>query len=127
MIKILFKLFFLALFVALIFSACTKQEEVVVDNNTAPPDSTIESVVKETYVNKLYISLLGRKPSDQEQTNGITILDQNNVSTANREELVNLVFSEEEYLNRTYEIAFNELLPSVDTAYFRRDFRLQIL
>ncbi len=118
MIKNLLKLFLFGFFIAFLFSACTKTEVIVVENNTAPPDSTIESVVIETYVNKLYISLLGRKPSDQELSDGITILDQNNVSTANREELVNLVFSEEEYLNRTYEIAFNELLPSVDTAYF---------
>lgn len=110
------KIFFLQLSM-LILSSCTKTDIVVIDDNTAPPDSTIENVVKETYVNKIYISLLGRKPTDTEQIESIAILDQDNLSQENRDELVNLLFEKEEYLNRTYEIAMNELLPSVDTAY----------
>lgn len=104
--------------VTMAFVSCTKHEIVTIEDNTAPPDSTIETVTKETYINKLYISLLGRKPTDEEQYDGLAMLDKNNMSKENREELVALLFEQEEYKNRIYEIAVNELLPGVDTAYF---------
>ena len=50
----------LYLFVILTIS-CTKVEEVFVDGNTHPIDPTIENMIIENYVNKLYISTIGRE------------------------------------------------------------------
>jgi hypothetical protein len=106
---------FLSLFLSL---SCTKTDVEVITGNTAPQDSTIETVVLETYVNKLYITVLGRKPSDSEQADGMSILQSDNVSEESRKELIELLFDQEEYYDRIYAVAFNDLLPSIDSNYF---------
>jgi hypothetical protein len=98
--------------------ACTKVNIEVIDGNAAPPDSTIETVVLENYINKLYIGLLGRKPLDEELDESLEILRQNNASFENREKMVNTVFEKEGYYQRIFDIAFSDLLSSVDTGYF---------
>ena len=50
--------------------SCDKTEEVYIEGNVAPPDETIENVIIENYLNKLYISLLGRKATDEEFSAG---------------------------------------------------------
>ena len=46
--------------------ACTKVEDIIVTGNTNPPDKTIENITIETYINKLYISTIGREPTEIE-------------------------------------------------------------
>ena len=50
---------------ALVFS-CSKDSTELIPNNVAPPDYTVDRVIKENYINKLYISMLGREPSTNE-------------------------------------------------------------
>jgi len=64
--------FLIIVFIALV-GGCKKDEALVdVPNNQAPPDNTIASVVKENYVNKVYISVLGRKPDANELNSGLS-------------------------------------------------------
>jgi len=56
----------LLLFTILTFFSCTKVEQVIVGGNTHPTDPTIENTVIENYVNKLYISTIGREPTTAE-------------------------------------------------------------
>lgn len=88
----------------------------MVPGNTAPPDRTISNVVKETYVNKVYISVLGRKPLDKEFANGLTILNQHNFSAENRKQLLDTVLAGEEYNSHLYSMARQDLLNNMDTA-----------
>jgi len=111
------------IFAILMFSACKKTEQVIIAGNKAPPDPTIENVVKETYVNKLYISLLGRKADSLEFQQGLTILDQNNLSASDRNELIDKILIEDEYWDRQFQLALDELLEGADTS----DIQLQIL
>ena len=60
--------------------ACIKTEEFLVEGNVAPPDETIENVTFENYVNKLYISLLERKFTDIEFSNGLNNLEAEELS-----------------------------------------------
>ena len=99
----------------LLLSNCTKTEEVLVPGNLAPPDNTIENVIKENYVNKLYINLLGRKATDTEYTAGLALLNKNNLATADRRTLINSVFSQAGYWKRTDQLAREELLNSADS------------
>ena len=96
--------------------SCKKDREVIVDNNSAPPDGTIPNVVKENYVNKSYISILGRKPTNVELSAGITKLNQNNVSIANRNQMLDEILSKPGYNQRLYNLSTSYLLNNLDTA-----------
>jgi hypothetical protein len=96
-------------------SSCTKDDIVYIDGNTAPPDGTIENITKENYVNKLYISILGRQATSAEFTDGLAILNKNNLNTANRTELVDLILSDEAYFHNEYRVIRGEVLDGLDT------------
>lgn len=95
--------------------SCNKQEEILIDDNTAPPDYTIDDVVVESYINRSYISLLGRKPDSNEASSASTTLRQNNLSVANREAFLNGLLGRAEYFERQYDIGRSLYLNSVDT------------
>ena len=111
----------LVFFFFVLVSSCKKDKEIVVGGNTAPPDGTIANVVKENYVNKSYISVLGRKPSSAELSSGITILGQHNVSAADRNQLLDDIFAKPGYNQRLYDISISTLLNDLDTALITQD------
>ena len=85
-----------------ILSSCTKYEEVLIPNNVPPPDSTLSSIVIDTYVNKAYISILGRKPSDTEKAEGVTLLESAELSQTSRESFIQSVLDKPEYYENLY-------------------------
>ncbi len=99
-----------------IFSSCTKHEEVIIPGNVPPPDSTLSSIVIETYVNKAYISVLGRKPSDTEKAEGITVLESGALSQTSREAFIQSVLDQPEYYENLYKNYYTYLLVNFDTA-----------
>ena len=101
-----------------ILASCKKDDFEYIEGNTAPPDNTIESVVKENYVNKLYISVLGRQASDEEYKAGLAILNAGGLNDSSREALVDVVMANEEYLHNEFETVRNDLLNSSDTSDF---------
>ena len=104
------------LFLFIFLSSCKKDKEVIIGNNTPPPDGTISNVVKENYVNKSYISVLGRKPDATELSAGLTILNQHNISVADRTQLLDDIFAKPGYNQRLYDISVATLLNNLDTA-----------
>jgi len=105
---------FILLF-SLLISSCKKDKEIVIGDNTAPPDGTIANVVKENYVNKSYISVLGRKPSSTELSSGMSILAQHNLSVDDRNQLLEDILAKPGYNQRQYDIAVATLLNNLDT------------
>jgi len=107
------------LYLGLIFlfftPACTKTEEVLVPNNTAPPDPTISSVIVQNYVNRLYISLIGRKPLTTELDAGIGILSGNHLAMHDRLVLIDTIMKKPEYNNQLFSLANIQLLNNLDT------------
>jgi hypothetical protein len=112
------KRFYFILIVSVLFTtACKKESQVVViDGNQAPPDYTISEIVKENYVNKVYISVLGRKPEAAEITSGLSFINQHNLSIADRQAFLDDVLAKPEYNQRLYEINSIKLLNTFDTA-----------
>jgi len=110
------KFLFAILVLGIAASACKKTEEVVIDGNQAPPDSTISEVVIQNYVNKAYISVLGRKPDDNEKAEGIALLEQNHLAQADREAFIDIVLNKPTYNEQLVKLASYDLLESFDTA-----------
>lgn len=101
--------------------ACSKDEPIIVGDNVAPPDYTIERVIKENYINKLYISLLGREPNTNEFNDANTILGQE-ISLDSREQLVGIIQNKEEYFDNLYRVFRQDYLNGVDTVQLRNDY-----
>lgn len=82
---------YLLLIVVSIVSALAscKKEEVMFEDNTIPPYSEIPTVVVQNYVNRLFIDLIGREPLDSEMELEVSLLEEANLSTESRVNLVN--------------------------------------
>ncbi|HQU99634.1 MAG TPA: hypothetical protein PLO59_00685 [Bacteroidia bacterium] len=106
------------LLMALFFVACNKDETEIVKNNTAPIDSTINITIVETYINRSYISLLGRKPDSAEFSNAFQTLKQNNTSVAQRNLFIQSIFTKTDYNKQLFDINHIDLLNQVDTNEF---------
>lgn len=107
----LFRLVFLFTSVLILASGC-KKDEIIIDDNTAPPDSTIPSLVIENYVTKCYISLLGREPNEQEELNAIATVKSGNLSVASRKAMLNVIVQNGEYKDKVLEYNSLKLLNS---------------
>lgn len=101
--------------------SCTKYEIEEVSGNTAPDEILATQVMKEAYVNRLYISLTGRKASSSEFDSAMDELG-TSADISSREAVVNLVFSTEDYTIRLYDIARGDYLESLDTSVIRSDY-----
>lgn len=104
--------------VTALLSSCKKYEEEVVKDNIAPPDETVSVTAIENYVNKTYISLLGREPDSLELVSGIAALKTHNVSAADRDVFLNAVLVESDYSSHLFNISNIDLLNNLDTNEF---------
>lgn len=110
-----FKEYLLLTSIAFLLFSCKKTEEVQIEGNVAPPDLTVENVIVENYINKLYISLLGRKATDQEFNEGLQILENDDLSAESRISLIQSIQERPDYYIHEYEIARAALLNGLDT------------
>ena len=106
----------LFLFSVLIISSCTKIEDVIIGDNTLPPDNTIENTTIETYINKLYISTIGRKPIESEFTTAFSTLREADISQESREIVIDGILNKDEYTGNLFKLECEHLLLGLDTA-----------
>jgi hypothetical protein len=106
----------LFLFSVLIISSCTKIEDVIVGDNTLPPDNTIENTTIETYIHKLYISTIGREPIEIEFTSDFTTLREADISQESREIVIDGILNKDEYTGNLFKLESEHLLLGLDTA-----------
>ena len=106
----------LFLFLVLIISSCTKIEDIIVGDNTLPPDYTIENTTIENYINKLYISTIGREPTEAEFTTDFNLLRNANLFQKSREIVIDGILNKSEYSFNLFTLESANILYSVDTA-----------
>ena len=105
----------LFLFSILIIASCSKVEEVVVNGNIIPPDTTIENTTIDNYINKLYISTIGREPTTIEFDADFEILRAANLNQQSREVVILSILSKTEYHNNLFKLESANILNGVDT------------
>ena len=106
----------LFLFLVLIISSCTKIEDIIVGDNTLPPDYTIENTTIENYINKLYISTISREPTEAEFTTDFNLLRNANLFQKSREIVIDGILNKSEYSFNLFTLESANILNSVDTA-----------
>jgi hypothetical protein len=103
-------------------SSCNNDSDtVLVEGNIAPPDLTIERVVVESYINKLYISLLGREPSSIEFNNAIDLLGEQLIEQ-DRILLVDQIQQDTSFYKNQLDIFRQDYLNGIDTTQIREEF-----
>jgi hypothetical protein len=106
----------LALFIGLLFLSCNKTEEKIIGDNNPPTDNTIPASLRINFINKIYISLLGREPETIEFNDADLSLQNSNFSIASRKAIVQEILNQDAFLDREFEIYRNDLLSGLDTA-----------
>jgi len=96
------------------FQSCKKTEEVIITGNTPPPDLTIQQDRLENFINKSYISLLGRQPLAQELSAGKSVLEQGGFSKASRKNVLEDILTKQDFYRREFEITRNDILNGID-------------
>ena len=107
-----------------VFLSCNNDNDsILVEGNIAPPDPTVERVIVESYINKLYISLLGREPSTNEFNSAIDLLGEQLIEQ-DRILLVSQIQSDPNYFKNQIDIFRQDYLNGIDTAQIRDDYIL---
>ena len=105
----------------IILMSCEKYEIETIDGNQPPDEVVVTSNMKEAYVNRLFITLLGRKAEPVEFTESVQMLGEF-ATKDSREALIDSLAVQPEYLHELYAIARADYLESVDTATIRTDY-----
>jgi hypothetical protein len=108
-------------------TSCTKYELQSVDDNIPPLDQTISEEQKISYINRLYITLLGVKPTEQELQDGLDQLNSNPHDVENRKALVAQVMQNSAYYPKIWQDARGHLLDGVDTVTIANEYDQAVL
>jgi hypothetical protein len=106
---------YLLIAICVIFASCSKMDDNVVSGNVAPPDTTIENVVYEDYINRTYILILGREPDSIEFASALSVIKPPKLSLPSRYQFLDTVFNKPEYSSNVYNKLRVELLNNLDT------------
>ena len=112
----------------LLFAACEKETLNVVGDNNPPDDPTVSYEQRDRYVERVYITLLGRKPDSSEHNSARSIIDQDPRDEALRVQWLNGVVTDYAVSAKRWDDIRSELLENVDTTEINRTIiNLQIL
>ena len=94
--------------IPLLFVGC-KKEDVVFEDNDAPPYAGVSTIVLSNYVNRLFIDLIGREPLDSEMTAEIAALRADSLSFESRGTLVDKLMNGDAFIegDSTYRRAYS--------------------
>ncbi len=101
--------------------SCSKYEIETISGNKPPDEVVVTTDMKEAYVNRLFITLLGRKATPDEFSSSLAILGLS-ATTEARGKLIDSIALQHEYLHQLYDIARADYLESVDTAVISADY-----
>jgi hypothetical protein len=105
---------------ALLITGCKKEETVTYSNNEIPVNTNVSTLLIENYVNRLFIDLIGREPTDEELSFETTRLENANLSINSRKALVDKLMTDEVTAldNITYKDGyFNKLYEDLKARY----------
>lgn len=98
--------------------SCTKKEITiqqtneteVIDGNVAPPFASVTSIQIQNYVNKIYIDLVGREPSQSQLDDHTAFLKTNNLSDESRDQIMQDLMNSAAYYDRLWEVYSGTML-----------------
>jgi hypothetical protein len=85
------KLTFRFLFITFLFVACTKEENIIRNNNNTPKYSEVSTLMVENYINRLFIDILGREATEKERSDFVLKLRKAKLSPSSRDSIVKML------------------------------------
>lgn len=116
--RLSFSLLF-SFFLFSIFSSCKKDEIVhenlIIDNNTPPPNDGISTLELQNYINNLYIDLFGRAPTESEMEERSNYLRDADFSSEGRAGIIEDMMGSYEYYKNINVLTTQEMLVDADS------------
>jgi hypothetical protein len=112
---------FLCVFLLCVCLSCTRKEDVTtyqdvtVSGNTPPAGNGVTLIQIQTYVNRLYIDLLGRIPLTPELNTNVTVLKANPFSDSARLVVIKKLYNSNDYYKRFFQLSSARLLNATDS------------
>jgi len=95
---------------ALCLGGC-KPEEIVFPDNPVPPYDEISTILVQNYVNRMYIDLIGREPTDLEMERDVALMEADSLSMEIRLTVMNELMTGTDSLDgTTYRTLYHEKL-----------------
>jgi hypothetical protein len=98
-----------------LFSCEDTSNQIIIDGNKPPDDTTISQSLQKNYISRLYIDLLGRKPTSQEELAALQALENKTNRKENRKNAVSLILNKAEYFSNEITILNSVLLNNIPT------------
>lgn len=105
--------YFILLLCLLSLIACKDDGKlVIIPDNNPPPYSGTPTILIESYVNRIFIDLVGREPTDAEMEAEVAVLKSANLSTDARKNLINKLQTSTQVIvgDSSYKIAYYKRL-----------------
>ena len=96
--SIMLKCHFFLLLTAVFFAACNKAGQIIVPDNDAPYYDEIPTLKVENYINKVFIDLIGREPTDVEMEKELAFLREGDLALEYRDSLINKLQKDTTYV-----------------------------
>lgn len=104
------------LFVILYISSCKKTETKVISGNVPQTDSTIDNVLRNNFIHKSYLAIIGRTPTELERIGARSVIDKNGCTLEDRESFLKILFAAPDYKENLFNIDNASLLGSSSSA-----------
>ncbi|NVK05747.1 MAG: hypothetical protein HWD92_13050 [Flavobacteriia bacterium] len=110
----IFKALGVFILIAVTFS-CERDVINIVDGNQPPPDSTVSYQQRDRYIERVYITVLGRKPDSAEHANARLVIDQDPWDQTVRYNWLQTTMQSRDVSVKRWDDVRSELLEGVDT------------
>lgn len=95
--------------------SCSKQELQINSGNTAPNERPITLELKKNYINRAYISLLGRKSLPSEEDHHLNRMGES-ADLNSRRSVISSILSKTDFVYNSFNVQSGDLLGGVDTS-----------
>lgn len=120
-----------AVCVFIFLTSCSEKEQVVQKNNTPLDVHRVSTIKIKNYVNRTFIDIIGRNPTDEEMDSIVTDLEENNLSKEARIEFINRLQTDNSfrigdssyqkvYYQRVYDMVKSKMIEGTDDSEFHR-------
>ncbi len=123
-------LFFSMLLSSAAWLSCTKESadalhiDTVITGNNPPPYNGVSEAQINGYINRMYIDLMGRAPTQQEIISNRLYLINNKLSDAAKDTVIQLLMNTKDYYRVLFSIASADFINAADSAALAQEVKL---
>ncbi len=102
----------------------TEYLDTLITGNNPPPFDDVGYAQQITYINRIYVDLLGREPTAQELTHGLAVLSPDPKHPTVRDSLIAPLTRTRPYYRRLFDLACSDFLNGTDSSTMQHYYQL---